>query len=727
MKLVSKPTTVTTSAAFKELSFGIKETDMGLILEILRSKLYSNPIGAICREVSSNSRDANREAENNVPIEIGITNTHFSMGDMVIYFKDFGPGISPERMADVFVNYGSSTKRDTDAFTGGFGLGAKTPFSYADNFTIETVVNNVKYTYVAAIEEGRKGKIYCIDTVETQDPNGTSIIVPIKAGDREDFERECYKATIFWPMRPIYKNFGLKIEQLGIKTLLDNENFMIIKQDFLGRGYGMLLDGIFYPITPGQIDWSNHGVYGRIVIFKFSIGALTISANREHVQYDEKTKNAINLAFVTFINEIKSVYQTEYKKCKNWLQAALFYDMSTNSVIFQYLHEHLQISDPYWKEVKTFDNRSLSLRLDSHFQTLQFFHVVNDHGKVTRTKSAVINTSLIKDRAFLFDATTSYIPLKDATIFADGNEYVAIRPTEPKFLRYNELKKEDRRPLCKGYRRYRQDVKTLAKLGITYSFYSQVKKMKVSKSNADTVKVPSVRQSDTLKVWVQYFNQNMLYKKRGGHSKSGTYQHIRVDGDRVTSESGLPFTLSNYALVLVDDILQIPDTTYQDDEYRMLRIAMRAKLVPQFNVIYVNKNRGSRLVGLVESLNEKRKLLTPAIITQLIDANSIATVVGNKTWMQNYKYTSKTFSDLMTLIKSLSIKLEITVPDELAKKYAASSQLSNLKTQLEAMYKSFPMFNYISLYTFNANSVQEHIQEYITERENALIQAGKLV
>ena len=137
MKIEHKPTQIQTSKEFHSIDFGIKQADMGLVLEILRSKMYKNPIGAICREVASNSRDANREAENNVPIEISINDSPLSASDVTISFKDAGPGISPERMADVFVNYGSSTKRDSDQFTGGFGLGAKTPFSYTDNFSIE--------------------------------------------------------------------------------------------------------------------------------------------------------------------------------------------------------------------------------------------------------------------------------------------------------------------------------------------------------------------------------------------------------------------------------------------------------------------------------------------------------------------------------------------------------------------------------------------------------------
>jgi hypothetical protein len=721
MKLESKPTTVTTSAAFQELSFGIKETDMGLILEILRSKLYSNPIGAICREISSNSRDANREAENNVPIEIGIANSHLNMSDMHIYFRDFGPGISPERMADVFVNYGSSTKRESDTYTGGFGLGAKTPFSYTDNFTIETVVNGIKYTYVAAIEEGRKGKIYCIDTVETQEANGTSIIVPIKSGDRQTFELECYKATIFWQMRPVYKNFGLKLERLKLETILDNEQFAIVKQDFLGSGYGMLLDGIYYPISSSQISWAGRTIYDHQVILKFPVGALTISANREHVQYDDKTKSAINLAFVAFINEVKTFYKTEFDKCTTWLQAALFYQGTKHGTLYKYLDAHLQDKDPYWKEVKFFNKRPLNLRLDSHFQTLQFFSVENDNGKVTRTKTTEISPLLLKTRIFLFDATMSYIPLKDATIFAGGNEYIAIRPTEPKLLKYWEQNKDERKTLCKTYRRYRKDLKALATLGIANSLYSQVEKMKVTKETQATV--PFVRPADTMKVWIQAFSKEQFYSRRSGSKRPGEYVYLKVEGNQASID-GRKLTSSNFALVLVDDILQLP--VHNSDEARMLRFAINANLVQDFSIIYANRNRGIKLLGLFESLDDKLKQLTPAIITQLIDASNIATVLGDKDWMKKYTYTSKTFSDLMATIKKLTIKLDVSIPGDLMVKYAASSKLSTLKTQVDEMHKSFPMFRFLSRYELEYNGITT-IQEYITERENALIQAGKLV
>ena len=52
-------------------NFDIDPANKGLIFKILRSKMYSDPIGSICREISSNCRDAHREVKTpNRPIEI---------------------------------------------------------------------------------------------------------------------------------------------------------------------------------------------------------------------------------------------------------------------------------------------------------------------------------------------------------------------------------------------------------------------------------------------------------------------------------------------------------------------------------------------------------------------------------------------------------------------------------------------------------------------------------
>ena len=155
---------ITPSSVIGEVTsqqFGI-DTTSGVIFDILRNKMYSNVVSSICREISCNAKDAN--TENNLsekPTKITLVSPSSSLNylgtitDYQIIFEDHGIGIQPDRMNKIFLNYGASTKRDSNDLIGGLGLGAKTPFAYSDTFTVLTVCNwkkkRMKYVYTATI------------------------------------------------------------------------------------------------------------------------------------------------------------------------------------------------------------------------------------------------------------------------------------------------------------------------------------------------------------------------------------------------------------------------------------------------------------------------------------------------------------------------------------------------------------------------------------------------
>ena len=163
MKLKSDEREVLTGGALKEHAFGINDGDMHVVFDILRSKLYKDPIGSICREIASNGRDSHREAGTpDLPIEVEMRDSKDSIfydDGLNIIFRDFGVGLSPERVEGVYSKYGSSTKRDSNTQTGGFGLGAKTPFAYKDGFSVRTIYNGTEYGYSVIIDESKRGSI----------------------------------------------------------------------------------------------------------------------------------------------------------------------------------------------------------------------------------------------------------------------------------------------------------------------------------------------------------------------------------------------------------------------------------------------------------------------------------------------------------------------------------------------------------------------------------------
>lgn len=285
--------------AEQELNFSIDDNN-SIIFDILRDKMYSNKIGSLCREVISNSRDANREAGRaDVPVEVEIAepNKFAFLGDMSIIFRDNGIGITPDRMADVFVKYAASTKRNTNGQTGGFGLGAKTPFAYTDTFTVITTCNvegkRMKYHYTAMIDSSRKGKMVMFDAEETTENTGTQIIVPIKSIDRDTFEYEVIKSTLLWKTRPILINFNKKVPE--IERIVDEKNFSIVKKnEYITENYYIAsVDGIMYPLNRSLLNLNQGVGAGLVIELRFNTGELTLAANREAIQYDNDTIEAI--------------------------------------------------------------------------------------------------------------------------------------------------------------------------------------------------------------------------------------------------------------------------------------------------------------------------------------------------------------------------------------------------------------------------------------------------
>lgn len=307
------------------------DTSNQMIVSILRDKLYSNKIAAVCREVASNSRDANREAGNvEVPVIINISNDGLLDEGMNISFKDSGVGISPSRIDNVFLKYGSSTKRDSNSQTGGFGIGAKTPFAYTNEFLISTVseeggkrLHNV-YQAVISNEGGQEvSQLLLVSSNETTENTGTEIIVPIQDRDESEFVSECLKATLLWDVQPqIVVNGENKMAE--VKNLIEKEDFKVIygnynsdlfdtKQD----GLILQIDGIPYTLNVTQVgrvdseiqthiessrlmDMKTRYYYENIhrnTVLTFNTGELTLSASREEIEY---TKSNIEKIYEKF-------------------------------------------------------------------------------------------------------------------------------------------------------------------------------------------------------------------------------------------------------------------------------------------------------------------------------------------------------------------------------------------------------------------------------------------
>ena len=133
MQLHSNENFVKTNISSAPKNFTINASSKAF--KILSSGLYQNKIRAIVRELSTNALDAHIEAKNSDPFVVHLP-TSF---EPFFSIQDFGTGLSEEDVLNLYTSYFSSTKTSSDDYIGALGLGSKSPFSYVDSFTIQSI------------------------------------------------------------------------------------------------------------------------------------------------------------------------------------------------------------------------------------------------------------------------------------------------------------------------------------------------------------------------------------------------------------------------------------------------------------------------------------------------------------------------------------------------------------------------------------------------------------
>lgn len=343
------------SQNFKSQSFGI--ADMSIVINLL-TKLYHNPKQTITQEYISNARDANREVKSIRPIEITAP-TRFNP-TMII--RDFGPGLSPERIKEVFLLYGASTKRQDDNQTGGFGIGAKSAWAYVDSFTIVSCIDGIKRTYVAHKSSGN-GNLDQIANEKTKEPNGTAIHIPVKPNDIRDFKDHILRTIHFWneSEKPVLNSFEANdfpaiTEEIKVSDIFSTCQVLpaYLKVDSYYNSNIIVIDGIPYILNYNfankakQYQALSSKVKGHKIL-RVNNGIMHVSPNREDLIDDEHNIDIIN-------GLSKLAYEATVKYINDELNKEP--EMAKALKIFTKLYQVFQVQTDY--RGYTIDNRGIA-------------------------------------------------------------------------------------------------------------------------------------------------------------------------------------------------------------------------------------------------------------------------------------------------------------------------------------------------------------------------------
>jgi hypothetical protein len=296
----------------------IDQDSMPFVFEMLSKNLYSNPIGSIVREITSNCFDSHTEAGVDEPVLIQKSHD-VENNKSFIHFIDVGVGLSPDRMEKIYMKVFSSTKRNTDSQIGGYGLGSKSPLSYQDMFYINTVFNGIRYNYILSKGESVPN-LDLIGESETTDHPGTEIKIEIKPGDTFKFETAILTQLTYF-------------DNVYVSGFNINNSYKIFEGKYFKYRLSIFKDYlhvVFGKVTY-SLDWKilNREPIDIPIAVKFEIGELLVTPSREELRYTDEIKELVNKRIDLCIKELQDIYTSQNPELTNIFEYLKIKDSKT--------------------------------------------------------------------------------------------------------------------------------------------------------------------------------------------------------------------------------------------------------------------------------------------------------------------------------------------------------------------------------------------------------------
>lgn len=311
MKMEEAVGVIERSNVGEERKFNIKAT--GKAFKALSDTLYSDKVGSIVRELSSNAYDSHKLAGNeSTPFEVyapSRLNPNFIV-------RDYGVGLSEEDVYDVYTTYFESTKSQSNDFIGCFGLGSKSPFAYTDSFMVTSYYNGRATTYSMFLNESSEPSIIKLNECSTSEPNGLRVEVPVNNNDCYEFCDKISKAYSYYKVQP--KVAGVELAKLPVdgkdSIVVEGEGFKAIYDQWTSQTNRIIVGNVEYPLT-----FANIPRYG--ITLYVNIGEVEVTLSREKISYSPKTVEYIRQRVDAIRVAVSKYVQEQVDKCDCYYDA----------------------------------------------------------------------------------------------------------------------------------------------------------------------------------------------------------------------------------------------------------------------------------------------------------------------------------------------------------------------------------------------------------------------
>ena len=197
------------------VAMSIDEASSVFLMDAL-GKLYSRPAQAVLREYLSNAVDAHKAKGGKLPaIQITLPENVRHAGSKKLSIRDFGKGMNEEEFSTILSRYGASTKRDSNAMIGGFGLGAKSGFAVSDEFFMTSYQSGRGLRVRIFKDNLNQGYIDVVNRFSTKEPDGMLVEVSIPDGNVAELSKKALYTDF-----PFFMGYG--VDAIDVRPLIDH-------------------------------------------------------------------------------------------------------------------------------------------------------------------------------------------------------------------------------------------------------------------------------------------------------------------------------------------------------------------------------------------------------------------------------------------------------------------------------------------------------------------------
>jgi len=375
--------------------------------EHILSNLYSDPLAAIIRELTTNAVEAIQAAKKEDTRKVCIQLPTFLDPNLVI--RDFGIGLDKAEVEKFLNCLFSSNKTNSNEFMGGFGLGSKSPLALVDCYSLSSVKDGIQHDFLYLKEPGKSPSTIYQGEMDTNSENGITVTIPLNDNKRISSDSLQSKAEtaakeqllaftnqvrIVTDASKDYDNMTdvtssilkavLNYDGTNVSLYTNHRDTRVNDSYYRSASFLVQIGSVTYPFTTEQQNIKdNHSKIKELFtnpddicfVYKVPIGMLEIPMSRETINstshnesiildyikkaYSELIKERANLPIKlsgTFYDFLESIYA--HKDDCSTLYKLAYNNMSTNDVdlyndLVKTLYRSHSIS--YFKDLTDYD------------------------------------------------------------------------------------------------------------------------------------------------------------------------------------------------------------------------------------------------------------------------------------------------------------------------------------------------------------------------------------